>query len=140
MLTKRLDAALKSEVDRSTSEDDAIKLRVDALESQDAGNNMGDLSLLLTDEKGSLTGAINEVDTQQGNIATMVGLTETPAVGGATFNLDLSAANYIGGSASVQAALIGVDAQVKSLMMHIRQVGLLISRLVLQQVTPLLII
>ena len=110
-----LDAALKAEVDRSTSEDDAIKNRVDALEGQDAANNMGDLSLLQTDEKGSLTGAINEVDTQQGNIAGMVGLTETPAVGGATFSLDLSAANYVAGSASVQAALIAADAQIKSL-------------------------
>jgi len=110
-----LDAAVKAEVDRSTAEDDAIKLRVDALEGQDAGNNMGDLSTLQTDEKGSLVGAINEVDTQQGNIATMVGLVETPAVGGSVYNLALSSANYIAGSASVNAALLGLDTQTKAL-------------------------
>lgn len=110
-----LDAAVKAEVDRSTAEDDAIKLRVDALEGQDAGNNMGDLSTLQTDEKGSLVGAINEVDTQQGNIATMVGLVETPAVGGSVYNLALSSANYIAGSASVNAALLGLDTQTKAI-------------------------
>lgn len=110
-----LDAALKTEVDRSTAEDDAIKARVDALEAQDAGTNMGDLSGLQTDVKDSLVGAINEVDTQQGSIASAVGLTETPAVGGSNFSIDLTSTNYVNSATSVQGAIVGLDTQVKTI-------------------------
>jgi hypothetical protein len=110
-----LDAAIKIEVDRSTSEDDSIKVRVDALENLDAGSNMGDLSSLLTDAKSSLVSAVNEVDTQQTNIASVVGLVETPSVGGSVYAMNLSTTNYVASAASFNAAIVSVDSKVKEL-------------------------
>lgn len=110
-----LDAAIKSEVDRSISEDDSIKGRVDVIEGQNLDTRIGDLSLLTTDEKASLKGAVNEVDKQQVNIANVMGLIENSAVGGSTYNLNLSAANYVASSASINAAVLGLDSQTKTL-------------------------
>ena len=110
-----LDAAVKAEVNRSTAEDDAIKARVDALENLDAGSNMGDLSTLTTDAKSSLVSAVNEVDKQQGNIATVVGLSETPAVGGSVYAMDMSTTNYLAAAASMNAALVAIDSKTKEL-------------------------
>lgn len=110
-----LDAALKSEVDRSTAEDDSIKIRVDVIEGQNLDTRIGDLSLLTTDDKSSLKSAVNEVDKQQVNIANVMGLIENAAVGGSTYNMNLSSANYVASSSSVNAAIVDLDSQTKTL-------------------------
>jgi hypothetical protein len=110
-----LDAAVKAEVDRSTTEDDAIKARVTTIEGQNLDSRIGDLTQLDTDAKDSLKNAVNEVDQQQENIASVVGLTETPAVGGSVYALNLGTANYVSGASSLNDAIVGVDAQVKTI-------------------------
>ncbi len=110
-----LDAAIKTEVDRSISEDNLIKGRVDVIEGQNLDARIGDLSLLTTDEQASLKGAVNEVDSQQVNIASILGLVETPAVGGSTYNMSLSGGNYVGSASTMNAAVLAVDSQIKSL-------------------------
>jgi len=109
-----LDAAVKAEVDRSIAEDDAIKARVQTIEDQNLDTRIGDLSLLTTDAKDSLKNSVNEVDKQQVNIATVMGLVESPAVGGSSYNLDLGAANYVSGASSMNAAMLALDAQTKT--------------------------
>ena len=110
-----MDAALKSEVDRSTNEDNLIKGRVDIIEGQNLDSRIGDLSLLTTDDTTSVKNAVNEVDKQQGAIAVAVGLQENPAVGGSTYGVDLSLTNYLSSAPSLTAGLIALDAQTKAL-------------------------
>ena len=115
MADNALDAAVKAEVDRSIAEDDAIKARVQTIEDQNLDSRIGDLSLLTTDDTASVKDAVNEVDKQQGAIAYAVGLVENPAVGGSTYGVDLSTANYVSSSPSLNAGLLALDAQTKAL-------------------------
>jgi hypothetical protein len=63
-----LDTALKTEETARIAADDALDSRVTTVESQVNGK-IGDLTTLTTDEKGTIVGALNEVDANANAIA-----------------------------------------------------------------------
>lgn len=89
--------------------------KADNLISQNLDTRIGDLSLLNTDAKTSAKDAINEVDVQQANLANKLGFVEVAAMGGADWQYDMSATNYLTSAATVKDSVTTLDTKMKEL-------------------------